>query len=98
MPPEDIGRFDGRLKTGVSDRQDLKITVFGQFRHFLDQILHSGQFPMKNGYVPLQKIDVFGPELTPKNVTLVNYWPDSDGVFTCVNATSLVTRLYPSGN
>ena len=57
--------------------------------------LHSDHFPLRNGYVPLQKIDVFGPELTPKNVTLVIYWPDSDGVFTCVNPTFLVTRLYP---
>ena len=44
---------------------------------------------------PPPKVDVFGPELTPKNVILVIYPPDSDGVFTCVNATSLVTRLYP---
>ena len=28
-------RFDGLPKIDVSDRQDLKITVFSQFRHFL---------------------------------------------------------------
>ena len=30
-----IGRLDGLPKTGVSGRQDLKITVFGRFQHFL---------------------------------------------------------------
>ena len=44
---------------------------------------------------PPQKVDFFGPKPSPKNVTFVIFRPDRRGIFMRVNATSLVTRLYP---
>ena len=58
--------------------------------------LHSDHFPLRNGYVPPPpKVDLFGPKLAPKNVTLVIYGPDSDGVFVSVDSTSPDSRVYP---
>ena len=90
-----IGRFVGLPKIGVSDRQDLEITVFGQFRHFLNKMLHSDHFLLTNGYVPPQKSCFLGPKLPPQNVTFVIFGPEQRGVFMRVNATSQITRLYP---
>ena len=44
---------------------------------------------------PPQKVDFLGPKLLPKNVTFVIFEPEQRGIFMRVNATSLVTRLYP---
>ena len=52
-------------------------------------------FRSEMGMVPPQKVDSFGPKLAPKNVTLVIYGPDSDGVFMSVDSTSPDSRVYP---
>ena len=54
-----IGRFDGLPKTGVSGRQDLKITGFGQFQHLI--------FKNENGMPPPQQVgSSFVEESNPK--------------------------------
>ena len=72
-------------KIGVSDRQDLKITVFGQFRRFFGLNATFRPLSRQKWVCPPKKVDSFGAKLAHKNFTLAIYRPEPRGVFRCVN-------------
>ena len=51
-----IGRFDGLPKTGVSGRQDLKITVLADFSTFWSKCPSMTIFKNENGMSPSNKL------------------------------------------